>query len=155
MIQELKQLEGFQKKAVKWITGLQDVDYKNQIRLLNILPLPMFLQLNSLLLLSKFMNEDSNCIELPETVQGRGRKNDIFCPTKKRTEKARGEFVFKNCRLANRIDKYVDFSNGTGLKNRIITIMWNFVNNSYSEKNICTWQLFCDCHLCRNKWTIF
>ena len=91
---ELKQLESFQKRAVKWITELHDVDYENQLRLLNLLPLPMFLQLKNLLLLSKIMNDYSHCIELPATALGRGRKSDILMLNKKRTEKARGEFVF-------------------------------------------------------------
>ena len=38
-------------------------------------------------------------------LQEKGRKNDIFVLYKKRTEKARGEFVFKICRLVNRRDK--------------------------------------------------
>ena len=73
----------------------------------------------------------------------------------KNTEKTRGEFVFKCCRLLDGMDKYVDFEIESGLKTRIMAIMWRFVNKSYSGKNVCTWQLFCDGHLCRNKWTMF
>ena len=40
---ELQNLEGFQKKAVKWITGNKGVNYISQLLLLNILHLPMFL----------------------------------------------------------------------------------------------------------------
>ena len=75
----------FQKESVKWITRLRKLSYENQLRLLNILPLPMFLQLNNLLFLSKMMNEDSNCIDLPEAAKG--RKNDIFMLVKKNVPK--------------------------------------------------------------------
>ena len=63
---EIQILEKFQKKVVKWITGNKDTEYKNQLRLLNILPLPMFIQLNDLLLVSKALNEENSGIELPE-----------------------------------------------------------------------------------------
>ena len=42
---ELQKLERFQKKVVKWILGQKVMPYPNQLRLLNILPLPMFMQL--------------------------------------------------------------------------------------------------------------
>ena len=105
-LKKLDQPESFQKKSIKWTTGLRYVCYEKLLRLLNILSLPMFLQLNNLLLLSKMMNEDSNCIELPQPIQDKGRENEIFMLDKKGIIKARGEFVFKNCRL-NRMDKYV------------------------------------------------
>ena len=50
---ELQNLESFQKKAVKWITENEGLNYISQLWLLNILPLPMFLQVNDLLFLRK------------------------------------------------------------------------------------------------------
>ena len=47
--------------------------------------------------------------------------------------------------LVNRIAKY---ANVTIQVNRC---MWKFVNKRFDERNVCTWQLFCDCNLCRNK----
>ena len=57
---ELHLLERFQKKVVKWITGLKDQSYTIQMRLLNIRPLPMFIQLNDILLLTKMNPEDKH-----------------------------------------------------------------------------------------------
>ena len=51
--------------------GNKDTEYKRQLRLLNILPLPMFIQLNDLLLVSKALNEENNGIEIPK-VQKQG-----------------------------------------------------------------------------------
>ena len=91
------------------------------------------------------MIEDLNFIELPKTVQEK-MKNNISMLDKK-NEEPRGEIVFKNCQFVNRMDKYVAFENDLGLKNIIIAIMRRFVSESYSEKNVCTWQVFCDCQL--------
>ena len=74
---EIQILEKFQKKVVKWITGNEDTEYKSQLRLLNILPLPMFIQLNDLLLVSKALNEENSGIELPEVHTKETRNNEI------------------------------------------------------------------------------
>ena len=100
---EIQILEKFQKKVVKWITGNKDTEYKSQLRLLNILPLPRFIQLNDLLLVSKALNEENSGIELPEVHTKETRNNEIFKMAKTRTEKARSEFSFKTCRIANRL----------------------------------------------------
>ena len=142
---ELQNLERFQKKAVKWITGNKGVNYSSPLRLLNILPLPMFLQLNDLLL-AKVMHESSHCIELPDLTSANGRKKEVFRIEKTRTEKARIEFTLRNCRLANRLEKYIEFSRPYGLKKRLINLMCELVNKRFCNKNVCTWQTFCNCH---------
>ena len=82
-------------------------------------------------------------------------KGSLTAAKKTRTKKARSEFAFRNCRLANRLEKYVEFSRPYGLKKRLINLMWEFVNKRFCDKNVCTWQTFCDCRVCRNKWTLF
>ena len=57
------------KKVVKRITGNKDTECKSQLRLLNILPLPMFIQLNDLLLVSKALNEENSGIELQKYIR--------------------------------------------------------------------------------------
>ena len=152
---ELQNLKWFQKKAMKWITGNKGVIYISQLRLLNFLPLPMFLQVNDLLLLAKVMHESLHCIELHDLARANGRTREVFRFQKTRTEKVRNKFTFRNCRLANRLEKYVEFSRPYGLKKRLINIMWEFVNKRFCDKIVYTWQTFCDCNVCRNIWTLF
>ena len=99
---ELQNLECFQKKAVKWITGNKGMNYISQFWLLNILSLPMSLQVNDLFLLAKFMHEKSHCIKQPDLTSANGRTEEVFWLQKTRAEKTRSEFTFRNCRLANR-----------------------------------------------------
>ena len=139
---DLHLLEKFQKKVVRWITGIKTMSYRSQLNILNILPLPMFLQLNGMLLLSKLTNEEmGTSISLPERPEIRGRRSEIVKVWKTRTEKGRSEFVFRLCRLVNRLDDYIDFMNPQGLKNRLLKLMGEFVDEKYSESNVCTWQL--------------
>ena len=62
---DLQSLEHFQGKAVKWTMG-QNEDATRQMQLLEILQLPMYLQLNRLLTLSKVVEENCEHNEVPE-----------------------------------------------------------------------------------------
>ena len=152
---DLVRLERFQKKVTKWTVTSPDTYYVNQLRALNVLPLPLYLQLTDLLLLSSLDGRTDVFPHLSQCPQTNLRTKDVFKSAKIRTENARGEFTIRTSRIANRIDKHVDFTNKTGLKNQILQLMWNFMVEKYNENNICTWQLACDCNQCRNKWTIF
>ena len=105
---DLVNLEKLQRKAVRWITGRNE-PYENQLRLLNILPLPMYIQMNDLLTLSKLTQEGRDDNEIPEKNKVRGRSTQLYTLRKVRLEKARNEFVYKNCRPANRIDNEISF----------------------------------------------
>ena len=63
---ELQSLERFQTKVARWITGIKGSCYGNQLRLLNILPLPMLIQMSDILFLAKVTTEDDEIISLPE-----------------------------------------------------------------------------------------
>ena len=89
---DLGNLEKLQRKAVRSITGR-----KNQLRLLNILPLPMYMQMNDLFTLSKLTQEGGDDIEIPGINKVRERGTELYKLRKVRLEKARNEFVFKNC----------------------------------------------------------
>ena len=151
---DLGRLERFQKKVLKWITGNYS-DYTEQLRLLNIQPLALILQLNELMMMASFMHEGNNHIKLPAKIENPGRTKEIFNLNKTRTEKARGEYTFRTCRLINRLNQKIVFREMRGLKQRLIEMMWKFFDDHFSEQNKCTWILFCDCNMCRNNWTKF
>ena len=151
---DLGRLESFQKKVLKWITG-KDSDYTEQLRLLNILPMALFLQLKDLLMMAKFLHEENDHIKLPPKNEKPGRTKKIFNLNKTRTEQARGEYTFRTCRPINRLNQKIEFREMRGLKRRLIQMMWKFFDDEFSEQNKCTWVLFCDCNICRNNWTKF
>ena len=81
----LGNFEKLQRKAVRLITGRNE-PYENQLRLLNILPLPMYLQMNDLLTLSKLTQEGRDDIETPEINKIRGRSTELYMLRKVRCE---------------------------------------------------------------------
>ena len=54
-----------------------------------------------------------------------------LCLMKKLTKNARAEFVFKNCWLMKRADKYVEFEIETGLKSGAKKIIGRFINELF------------------------
>ena len=63
---DIVKLEKFQKKAVIWILGSRHERFIKQLRVLNVLPLPTYIQLNDILTLDKLKNDKSERIVFPE-----------------------------------------------------------------------------------------
>ena len=89
----------FQKKVVNCISANKDKEYKSQLRFLNLIPTPRFIQLNDLLLVFKVLTDESSGIEIPVVHTKRTRNNKTFKMMETRKEKARSKFTFVNCRI--------------------------------------------------------
>ena len=153
---DMRNLERFQRKVVSWITNSKTLSYIEQLRLSNLLPLPMYYQLIDLLLLSSPQQIQPKNTKQPVLPGNRSmRRDDYFDITKKRLKKSRGEFFFRTQRIANRLHHSIDFGNQHGLKHRILKQMWNDIMMRYKPENVCTWQICCDCQHCRETWTNF
>ena len=114
---DMRNLERFQRKVVSWITNSKTLSYIEQLRLSNLLPLPMYYQLNDLLLLSSLQqNQPTNTKQQVLPGNRSMRRDDYFDLTKKQLEKSRGEFFFRTQRIANRLHHSIDFGNQHGLK---------------------------------------
>ena len=141
-------MECFQKRALKWITGYRNASYFENMVSLRLLPLPMFLQLNDLLLLSKLYHDKENALPLIETYEHQyGRvKSRLF---KLRTEKFRENIYFRTAKVANNLPEEIDFSQPLGLKKRILSFMWDRLMLNFNERVVCTWTIFFDYSDCR------
>ena len=129
---DLGRLERFHKKVLKWIRE-NTSDYTEQLRLLNILPLALFLQLNDLLMMAKFVHEENDHIKLPAKIENPGRTKKIFNLNKTRNEKAGREYTLRSCRLINRLNHKIEFREMRGLKQRLIQMMWKIFDDQFSE----------------------
>ena len=85
---DMRNLKRFQRKVASWITNSKTLSYIEQLRLLNLLPLPMYYQLNDLLLLSSLQQNQSTNTKQPVLPGNRSmRRDDYFDLTKKTTRK--------------------------------------------------------------------
>ena len=144
-------MECFQKRALKWITGYRNASCFENMVSLRLLPLPMFLQLKDLLLLSNLYHDRENSLPLIETYDHQyGRvKSRLFKIPKLRTEKFRENFYFRTAKSANNLPEEIDFSRPFGLKRGILSFMWDRLMLNVNERKVCAWTIFCDCSNCR------
>ena len=91
----------------------------------------MYLHLNEILLLGKLTSEEVREPKLPEREAKTGRAHEPFKTLKTRTEKARYEFMFRTARIVNGHEKPIDFTKVISLKQRILKIMWKFVDEKF------------------------
>ena len=54
---DLVKLEKYERKALNWILGSRHERYINQLRLVNVLQVPMYIQLNDIFTLAKLKND--------------------------------------------------------------------------------------------------
>ena len=118
-------LERLQKKAVKWIIGNKQTCYASSLRLLNILPLPMFGQMNDLLFSSLTRGNLVNSLDLHTKVTCSARRPMSYQMKIPRTERSRSENFFRNCQIVKKVNNCFDIGNGMGLKERLLCDMWS------------------------------
>ena len=63
-------------------------------------------------------------LNITTTLSRKGRM--MFDIETARTEKARAEFCFRTCQLANKLPERVTFFEPLGLKSRILVFMWHY-----------------------------
>ena len=154
--EDMRNLELFQRKVVSRITNSKTLSYIEQLRLSNLLPLPMYYQLNDLLLLSSLQQNQSTNTKQPVLPGSRSMsRDDYFELTKNRLENSRGELFFCTQRIANGLLHSIEFGNQHSLKHRIQKQMWKDTMMRYKPENVSTWQICCDCQHCRETWTNF
>ena len=92
--------------------------------MLNILPLPMYIQSLNMLLFSQLSNEAQNSIELLQTQDMSSRSNELFKLPQTRREKVRKDVVFRTSRLVNEVNHLIDFISSTGIKKPNKQLLW-------------------------------
>ena len=116
----MSELETFQRRTIKWIC-VSSVPYKEVLKVLGILPLPKFIQLNNLLLLSKLILRRYEACNLDIPYYTGFLRANFFQLRRPRKAKCQQNFMYHTCRLANVLK--IDLSEGIGLKRRFLKII--------------------------------
>ena len=110
----MSELETIQGRAVKLIC-VNSVSYKENLKVIGILPLPMNVQLNNLLLLSKLILGCYEASNLDISYCTEFSRANLFQVRRPRKAKCEQNFMYQTCRLANVLK--IDLREGIGLKN--------------------------------------
>ena len=112
----------------------------------------MYLQLNSLLFFSSLLYQMFYLCPISILRDTEKGKKLLFNLKKIRTGRARLEIFYAKSLIVNIIGNELDFIKPIGLKTRIVKLLKNCQKN-FAEPNVRSWQLACDCHLCRDQWS--
>ena len=148
----ISQLENTQKNRshpVQWIITRKE-SYKEKLEKLSILPQPMYIQINNLLILSKTLGEryDSQTFQIP--ILSSFSRFSLFQLDRPKNKTMENDLFYQNCLLSD----LLDISDQTSLKKLLTLFLQNFDNLTESDK--CTWKMACDCTMknCRSKTNI-
>ena len=107
----MSESETIQRRAVKWFSVIS-VPYKENLKELGILLLPMYVQLNNLLLLSKFIFGRYEACSLDIPCYTEFLRANLFQLRRPRKAKCEQNFTYLTCRLANVLK--IDLREGIG-----------------------------------------
>ena len=138
----MKQYEMIQKRFCEW--SLPHVSYKEALLLLNILPIPMYMQIIDILFMSKLNSNyyDYYIQDLPNiTTDGYLRQKLFHFLQRPRNVKCENNYLYRTPRLIQNIPHCVNFLEPIGLKQRLLTWTWTQFHSKYDEMNTCSWKL--------------
>ena len=123
----MRKIEQLLRRVTKWVLPWKS-DYRERLLLLNLLPIPMYIQVLDVLTLVKMCN---GCYDIdPQFTFKLGRASSRDCriiPHIKypSTELQYQEFFVRTCRLIKHLPA-VDVTQPLGLKPKLLSIFWTF-----------------------------
>ena len=152
---DMKSLEQVQHRATDWILGYPELNYKQPLYALNILPLSIYFQISDLLMLSKLLSRKYNVSlnnHLTPYIQNyttRNSEKPIFKLPDLKLETGCGNFWYRTPRLFNKLQSYVNVLDDVGLKKRLVAFFWSWFDTNFDIDKPCTWIFACGCVNCR------
>ena len=145
----MRKLKQLQRRVSIWILP-HIIDYKERLTVLELLPIPLYLQLLDILTLSKICNgqytiSPEDYVELRHGPQRESRMIPIS--RQPRLELSHQEFFIRTSRLL-RFMPSIDVTKPIGLKPILLRLFWNHFDTNYTENNLCSWRIGCRCSGC-------
>ena len=143
----IRMLNALQNRVIRWILG-HDCSHDFGLTTTNLLPIPLYLQLCDLLMLSKIVQGNYEVLDELILVVGHsttgqhtrqaGRKRFIVPDAPlKGTER---NYFHRAPAAANHLPEHVDFFNPVGLKSKLLKYLWWYFS-VYQEADPRTWRI--------------
>ena len=157
---ELKIIEDVQRKATRSILSCNNINYKDGLIRLNLLPLSLYHEMQDILLLHKIINDQYNFhwrqfVQFKESTAPtrRSTKNNL-AHKNYHYEKSKSNFWHRTPILANKIlqtqeEEDLFAMKYERLKSSLKNVFWIYFISKYEESVPCTWRINC-CNSCVN-----
>ena len=139
-VDSLKALESVQKRSLKWVSSDQNSNYKEVLSVEEILPLSLYMQLQDLLTPSKrmtlirFMTMLNPYICLRNCLREIRSSSEVrFDYRKPRIHQYEQNIFYRAGAPVKRLPTTIDITNPTGLKQRLLDVLWSIFNDKYNE----------------------
>ena len=131
-------VESFQEPTTKWIFNYGNTDYVTMLKVANLVPVPMFLQLLELL---RRGNEAYNChysafLDFCD-FGNQHKKWELFVLRSPKFQQSRASFFFRTQRIMNNSSKNINFLDRSGLKKKPLNLMFQKIREEYREEDLC------------------
>ncbi len=153
----IKLVESVQRRATKYMLGYADINYKDRLLKLNILPLTFRREILDLTFLFKCIN-NLNCVELSKhlarATPGRGLRSAAsdaisFKVPRTRTVAYEASYFVRVSKLWNLLDTDIRLSPSVGsFKVNLNKFYLNKLKSSFDPDDICSWSSCCLCTKC-------
>ena len=146
-VESCKLLENVQKRCLKWISYSNNSNYKELLQKNGILPLSLYMQLLDILLLSKvfegYFDFDPTAFVTVRRPTRELRTSDqiLFEHGKRNLHICEQSFFTRTTNLVNRLPQHIRFGEITGLKQRLLSYLWDHFQTEYNEIVSSTWRI--------------
>ena len=153
---DLRAIESIQMKASKWIVRTSQLEYKERLRRINLLPLALYHEMHVLLLFIRIVSNtyDLEWQKVVQLEEGKTRMKEIrvFKTRKYFKQKQASDFWMRAVYLANLFGNYFGTNANELLKGKMMisNVYFMYFDKSFDHGNVCTWRLSCLCTDCRN-----
>ena len=146
---DIRQIEAFNQKVTKWIYS--NGDYKERLMTIKILPIPFFMELKDLLLLSNIVNKKYDVsFEEFYSIKASSRFGPQFSLNKVNKKNMRVNFCNRVRHRANILSKVVNIIPTNDVKKECLKIMWKRFSANDNEASLCSFSFICICDNCRS-----
>ena len=144
----IRKLNAFQIPVIRWILG-HECSNDFGLTTSNLLPIPLYLQLCDLLMLSKIVQGNYEVLDELILVIGhsatgqhtRQSGSRRFIVPDARLKGTERNYFHRAPAAANRLPEHVDFFNPVGLKSRLLKYLWWYYHSVYQEADPRTWRI--------------
>ena len=153
LIKNIKALEDIQRRSTKFILSYPQLDYKNRLITLNLLPVMYWLELQDVLFLIKCIKFPSDNFNIFDYISfnntcTRHHTNHKLQHRYCRTTAMRHFYFVRIVRLWNSLP-FIDLNNSfSTIKRYLYSYFWNHFIQYFDSVNICTFHFKCPCNSC-------
>ena len=150
--EDMKKMETVQKRATSWILNTKQLDYKERLKRLQLLPFSLYQELHVVLMFIDILNNRYNIawtdyVQIKSNVDAVTRNKGLttFATRNLPKVKQESDFWLRATKLSNIIGSHIGQSvidiPKSNVKSRLTAVFQNYFNQKFDPKRLCTWRL--------------